>query len=76
MAKRPRLWREGAICPECGNDVLVYDPRTGEVSCPSCGYVVRERGVDRGGIWMRRRIGVGLEHPSRSCIGIMAYPRS
>jgi len=51
MAKRPRPWREGMICPECGNDVLVYDPRTGEVSCPSCGYVVRERGVDRGPEW-------------------------
>ena len=51
MAKRSRPWREGMICPECGNDVLVYDPRTGEVSCPSCGYVVRERGVDRGPEW-------------------------
>ena len=51
MAKKSRPWREGMICPECGNDVLVYDPRTGEVSCPSCGYVVRERGVDRGPEW-------------------------
>ncbi|MCD6341727.1 MAG: transcription initiation factor IIB [Thaumarchaeota archaeon] len=39
------------ICPECGNEVLVYDPRSGEISCPSCGYVVQERGVDRGPEW-------------------------
>ena len=67
MAKRSRPWREGMICPECGNDVLVYDPRTGEVSCPSCGYVVRERGVDRGPEWRnldeeedRSRVGAPL----------------
>ena len=48
---RSRLWREGMICPECGNDVLVYDPRTGELTCPSCGYVVQERDVDRGPEW-------------------------
>ena len=67
MAKKPRPWREGMICPECGNDVLVYDPRTGEVSCPSCGYVVRERGVDRGPEWRnldeeedRSRVGAPL----------------
>ncbi|HDJ66170.1 MAG TPA: transcription initiation factor IIB [Nitrososphaeria archaeon] len=67
MGKRPRPWREGMICPECGNDVLVYDPRTGEISCPSCGYVVRERGVDRGPEWRnldeeedRSRVGAPL----------------
>lgn len=69
MAKKPkpRPWREGMICPECGNDVLVYDPTTGEVSCPSCGYVVRERGVDRGPEWRnldeeedRSRVGAPL----------------
>jgi len=67
MAKKSRPWREGMICPECGNDVLVYDPRTGEVSCPSCGYVVRERGVDRGPEWRnldeeedRSRVGAPL----------------
>ncbi|RLG07066.1 MAG: transcription initiation factor IIB [Thaumarchaeota archaeon] len=67
MSKRPRPWREGMICPECGNDVLVYDPRTGEISCPSCGYVVRERGVDRGPEWRnldeeedRSRVGAPL----------------
>jgi len=67
MAKKSRPWREGMICPECGNDVLVYDPRTGEISCPSCGYVVRERGVDRGPEWRnldeeedRSRVGAPL----------------
>jgi len=49
--RRSRIWKEGMICPECGNDVLVYDPKSGEISCPSCGYVVQERGVDRGPEW-------------------------
>ena len=39
--------REGTICPECGSDLLVTDFATGEVTCPSCGYVVVERGLDR-----------------------------
>ncbi len=61
----PRMWREGMICPECGNDVLVHDPRTGEVSCPSCGYVVQERDVDRGPEWRS----LDDEEESRSRVG-------
>lgn len=53
------------ICPECGNDVLVYDPRTGELACPSCGYVVRERDVDRGPEWRS----LEDEEESRSRVG-------
>ena len=53
------------ICPECGNDVLVHDPRTGEVSCPSCGYVVQERDVDRGPEWRS----LDDEEESRSRVG-------
>ena len=49
--RKTKIWKAGMICPECGNDVLVYDPRSGEISCPSCGYVVQERGVDRGPEW-------------------------
>jgi len=30
---------------------LVTDPKTGEVSCPVCGYVLVERDVDRGPEW-------------------------
>ncbi len=59
------MWREGMICPECGNDVLVHDPRTGEVSCPSCGYVVQERDVDRGPEWRS----LDDEEESRSRVG-------
>ncbi len=53
------------ICPECGNDVLVYDPRTGELTCPSCGYVVQERDVDRGPEWRS----LEDEEESRSRVG-------
>ncbi|MCC6024344.1 MAG: transcription initiation factor IIB [Thaumarchaeota archaeon] len=49
--RRAPIWREGMLCPECGNDILIHDPRTGEVTCPSCGYVVQERDVDRGPEW-------------------------
>jgi transcription initiation factor TFIIB len=45
--------KEGAVCPECGNDFLVTDPATGEVACPSCGYVVVERGLDRTPEWAK-----------------------
>jgi len=45
--------KEGAVCPECGNDFLVTDPATGEVACPSCGYVVVERGLDRTPEWTK-----------------------
>jgi transcription initiation factor TFIIB len=45
--------KEGAACPECGNDFLVTDPATGEVACPSCGYVVVERGLDRTPAWTK-----------------------
>ncbi|MCS7125462.1 MAG: transcription initiation factor IIB [Aigarchaeota archaeon] len=58
-------WKEGMICPECGNDVLVHDPRTGEVTCPSCGYVVLERDIDRGPEWRN----IEDEEESRSRVG-------
>ena len=45
--------KEGDVCPECGNDFLVTDPATGEVACPSCGYVVVERGLDRTPEWIK-----------------------
>ena len=43
----------GMVCPECGSDVLVADPAIGEVSCPSCGYVVVERDLDRRPEWTK-----------------------
>lgn len=60
-----KVWKEGMICPECGNDVLVHDPRTGEITCPSCGYVVLERDVDRGPEWRN----IDEEEESRSRVG-------
>jgi transcription initiation factor TFIIB len=45
--------KEGTICPECGSDLLVTDSATGEVACPSCGYVVVERGLDRTPEWTK-----------------------
>ncbi|MCF8885040.1 MAG: TFIIB-type zinc ribbon-containing protein [Nitrososphaerota archaeon] len=60
-----KVWKEGMICPECGNDVLVHDPRTGEITCPSCGYVVLERDIDRGPEWRN----IDEEEESRSRVG-------
>ena len=60
-----RILKEGMICPECGNDILVHDPRTGEITCPSCGYVVQERDVDRGPEWRS----IDEEEESRSRVG-------
>ncbi len=32
-------------CSECGNKDVVYDPRTGEVVCAICGYVLEENNM-------------------------------
>jgi transcription initiation factor TFIIB len=53
-----RKYLKGSVCPECGSDILVTDPATGEVSCPSCGYVVVERGLDSRPDWARDEEGV------------------
>jgi len=42
---------EGYICPECGSDNIVTDPRTGEISCSDCGYVILAQDIDRGPEW-------------------------
>jgi transcription initiation factor TFIIB len=63
--ERVKSWKEGMICPECGNDILVTDPRTGEVTCPSCGYVVLERDIDRGPEWRS----IDDEEENRSRVG-------
>lgn len=42
---------EGYICPECGSDNIITDPRTGEISCGDCGYVLLAKDVDRGPEW-------------------------
>ncbi|RLE90899.1 MAG: transcription initiation factor IIB [Thermoprotei archaeon] len=44
---------EGEIlrCPNCGSDKLIRDPARGEIICAVCGYVVREREIDRGPEW-------------------------
>jgi len=49
---------KGSVCPECGSDILVTDPATGEVSCPSCGYVVVERGLDSRPDWVKDEEGI------------------
>ena len=45
--------KERDVCPECGNNFLITDSATGEVACPSCGYVVVERGLDRKPEWTK-----------------------
>jgi len=37
-------------CPECGNQVLIRDHRSGEVVCSFCGYVI-SRELSRGPEW-------------------------
>ena len=60
-----KSWREDMFCPECGNEMLVTDPRSGEVSCSVCGYVVQERDVDMGPEWRN----IEEEEESRSRVG-------
>jgi len=60
-----RSWRETVFCPECGNEMLVTDPRTGEVTCTVCGYVIQEKDVDMGPEWRN----IDEEEESRSRAG-------
>jgi len=45
--------------------MLITDPRTGEVSCPVCGYVVQERDIDMGPEWRN----IEQQEESRSRVG-------
>jgi transcription initiation factor TFIIB len=38
-------------CPECGGDVFVTDPETGEVVCRRCGLVLQEEVLDQKPEW-------------------------
>ncbi|HIQ29169.1 MAG TPA: transcription initiation factor IIB [Candidatus Caldiarchaeum subterraneum] len=60
-----KSWRDDIFCPECGNEMLVTDPKIGEVSCPVCGYVVQDRDVDMGPEWRS----IDEEEESRSRVG-------
>ncbi len=51
MIKEKKFLLKDQICPECGSNFLIKDSSTGEVSCQSCGYVIIEKGVDRGPEW-------------------------
>jgi transcription initiation factor TFIIB len=65
-----KSWRGMDFCPECGNELLVTDQRTGEVTCPQCGYVVQERDVDMGPEWRN----LEEEEGSRSRVGAPLSP--
>lgn len=61
----------GFKCPECGGDRFVKDHERAELTCLSCGLVVREKMVDTGPEWRafdleqhdkRARIGAPLTH--------------
>lgn len=49
----------------CGNTQVVTDAKTGEISCPECGYVILERDVDVGPEWRS----LEDEEESRSRVG-------
>jgi len=53
-------------CPICGGTRLVYDPTRGEIICAECGYVIREREIDRGPEW---RAFTPEEREKRSRVG-------
>ncbi|MEM4545665.1 MAG: TFIIB-type zinc ribbon-containing protein [Nitrososphaerota archaeon] len=60
-----RGWKDDMVCPECGNTALITDAKSGEVSCPVCGYVILERDVDWGPEWRN----IDEEDESRSRVG-------
>ncbi|GBC69508.1 hypothetical protein HRbin01_01207 [archaeon HR01] len=60
-----KSWKETVFCPECGNEMLVTDPRTGEVTCTVCGFVIQEKDVDMGPEWRN----IDEEEESRSRAG-------
>jgi len=64
---------EGEIltCPNCGSDKLIRDPARGEIICAVCGYVVREREIDRGPEW---RAFTPEERERRSRVGAPISP--
>ncbi|MEM2927701.1 MAG: TFIIB-type zinc ribbon-containing protein [Nitrososphaerota archaeon] len=51
MNKEKKFFLKDQICPECGSIFLIKDSSTGEISCQECGYVIVEKGVDRGPEW-------------------------
>ena len=53
-------------CPICGGTKLIYDPTRGEIICAECGYVIREREIDRGPEW---RAFTPEEREKRSRVG-------
>ncbi len=61
------LKKEKLVCPNCGSENIIYDPKTGEYICKDCGYVVRQE-YDLGPEWRhfddefvdRRRTGAPL----------------
>jgi transcription initiation factor TFIIB len=65
-----KSWRGMDFCQECGNELLVTEQSTGEVTCPQCGYVVQERDVDMGPEWRN----LEEEEGSRSRVGAPLSP--
>ncbi len=43
--------KEENFCPECKKAQLIYDEKTAEIICESCGLVVKERVIDHGPEW-------------------------
>ncbi|AAR39126.1 NEQ276 [Nanoarchaeum equitans Kin4-M] len=33
--------KEKLVCPNCGSENIIYDPKTGEYICKDCGYVIK-----------------------------------
>jgi len=59
--------KEKLVCPNCGSENVIYDPKTGEYICKDCGFVIKQE-FDLGPEWRhfddelvdRRRTGAPL----------------
>lgn len=68
----PGLFEELEQCPYCGSSRLVISHERGEITCDSCGAVMKTRIIDEGPEW---RSFTSEEKDKRSRVGSPVYPR-
>jgi transcription initiation factor TFIIB len=59
--------RNSDMCPECKSTNMISDPESGEVTCGSCGLVIKEITLNEGPEW---RAFTPMEKDSRSRVGV------
>lgn len=55
------------VCPECGGEILIWDPASGEEVCGECGLVVSEAAIQRRPEWRSFTLG---QSRSKSRVGL------